>query len=520
MNSKMFALLLTLSFNFTTVESKLVQILLTNDTHSFMEGSSHSGKKGGSAKLKSLIDLYKAKAQKEGITNLVFDAGDFLEGNIYYMADRGMKSFEVHNNMGYDMVTLGNHDYLMGPKELDNMLGNIDLNFELLAANVEVNKKYKNIREKIKPYKEIEIDGIKIAILGLTINDIWYSWSLEDNKMTNPYKAAEKYEKILKERNNDYIIALTHLGINKDKKLAKKTSSIDLIVGGHSHTKLLKEVYVKNKKDKNVPIVQAGMHSEYLGKLIVELIKGQPLKVVSYELVPVIHDEQDDVVGGLVDDANNSLDQIYGADWLKEVIGKSDLSVDDKDGMRKWAFFISDAMKEKSGADIAIHVPPMNGENFPVGDITRKTILNSIPRVFDLDDTYGWSIFTAQIRGIWIKTLFETLASFGEPLAYSGVEIEYVKSPFGLKIGKATINGEKIRPFKIYKVAFTEGIIKGALSITTKTTFLLKNPKNSFHKIWQTIEEKLLSKKSLSGKSSQKIYRSFYDPNDESLEDN
>ena len=93
MNSKRFALLLTLSFNFTTVEAKLVQILHTNDTHSFMEGSSHSGKKGGSAKLKSLIDLYKAKSQKEGITNLVFDAGDCLEGNIYYMADRGMKSF-------------------------------------------------------------------------------------------------------------------------------------------------------------------------------------------------------------------------------------------------------------------------------------------------------------------------------------------------------------------------------------------------------------------------------------------
>ncbi len=484
-----------------------------------MDGGTHQTNAGGSARLKSLIDYYKAQADKAGVKNLVLDAGDFLEGNIYYMADRGMKSFEVHNNIGYDMVTLGNHDYLMGPKKLNEMLGNIDLNFEFLAANVEVNKEYKNIREKIKPYKEIEIDGIKVAILGLTTNEVWYSWSLEDNKMTSPYDTAEKYEKILKNRDNDFIIALTHIGVNKDKKLAKKTSNIDLIVGGHSHTKLSKEVYVKNKKDKQVPIVQAGMHTEYLGKLVVDLVKGQPLKVVSYELVPVKSENPDEEIKTLVDEANDSLDGMYGAEWLREVIGKSDLKVDDHNGTKKWAFFISDAMKDKVEADISIHAPPMNGENFPVGDITRRTILNSIPRVFDLDDTYGWSIYTAQIKGIWLKTLFETLASFGEPLAYSGVEIKYIKSPFGLKIGKATINGQNISPLKNYTVAFTEGIIKGALGISTKTSVLLKNPTKSPFKIWQTLEEKVADSDNMRSAFTNNN-KTYFDPNDESLEDN
>lgn len=519
MNSKFFGLLFVFSLTFSSAHARLVQILHTNDTHSFMDGGTHQTNAGGSARLKSLIDYYKTQAEQAGVKNLVLDAGDFLEGNIYYMADRGMKSFEVHNNIGYDMVTLGNHDYLMGPKKLNEMLGNIDLNFEFLAANVEVNKEYKNIREKIKPYKEIEIDGIKVAILGLTTNEVWYSWSLEDNKMTSPYDTAEKYEKILKNRDNDFIIALTHIGVNKDKKLAKKTSNIDLIVGGHSHTKLSKEVYVKNKKDKQVPIVQAGMHTEYLGKLVVDLVKGQPLKVVSYELVPVKSENPDEQIKTLVDEANDSLDGMYGADWLREVIGKSELKVDDHNGTKKWAFFISDAMKDKVEADISIHAPPMNGENFPVGDITRRTILNSIPRVFDLDDTYGWSIYTAQIKGIWLKTLFETLASFGEPLAYSGVEIKYIKSPFGLKIGKATINGQNISPLKNYTVAFTEGIIKGALGISTKTSVLLKNPTKSPFKIWQTLEEKVADSDNMRSAFTNNN-KTYFDPNDESLENN
>lgn len=518
MNSKFLGVLFTVSLMVSTAQARLVQILHTNDTHSFMDGGTHQENSGGSARLKSLIDYYKAEADKDGVKNLVLDAGDFLEGNIYYMADRGMKSFEVHNNVGYDVVTLGNHDYLMGAAELDKMLGKINLNFSLLAANVEVGPQFPNIREKIKPYKEIEIDGIKIALLGLTTNEIWYSWSLDNSKITNPYEAAKDYEKVLKKRNNDFIIALTHMGVSKDKKLAKKTSNIDLIVGGHSHTKLTKAVYVKNKNDREVPIVQAGMHTEYLGRLIVDLEKGKPLKVVSYELVPVKNENQDDHIKTLVDEANADLDNIYGADWLREEIGQSDLKSDDPEGTKKWAFFISGAMKDKVEADISIHAPPMNGENFPVGAITRRTILNSIPRVFDLDDTYGWSIYKASIKGIWLKTLFETLASFGEPLAYSGVDIKYIKTPFGLKVGKATINGQNISPFKDYTVAFTEGIIKGALGISSKTSIILKNPIKSPFKIWQTLEEKVAYSDNLKSGFIKDTNKTYFDPSDEALD--
>ena len=494
-----------------SAQARLVQILHTNDTHSFLDGATHQNHVGGSARLKSLIDFYKEKATKEGVSNLVLDAGDFLEGNLYYMAEQGLKSFEVHYSVGYDMVALGNHDYLMGAEELDKLLGKVNLNFSFLAANVSVSSKFPNIRDKIKPYKEIEIDGIKIAVLGLTTNEFYYSWSLGNSTISDPYKAADTYEKILKKRNNDFIIALTHMGVNKDKKLASKTSNIDLIVGGHSHTALYKAEYQKNKNKFMVPIVQAGMHTEYLGRLVVDLVKGKPLKVVSYELVPVVYEKEDSQVKNMVEDADTELSNIYGASWLEEKIGYSDLSPEDPSGSRKWAYFISDALKEKAATDIAIHAPPMNGENFPIGDITRRSILNSIPRVFDVRDVTGWSIYTAKIKGAWLKLIFETLASFGEPLAYSGIEIKYLKTPFGIKIGKAMINGKNINPFKDYTVAFTEGIVKGAVEISPKTTLLLKDPKKTDFKIWQTLQEKIINDGHRI-KPVSEVNRSFYYP--------
>lgn len=485
------ALSLGVSLTFSDAHAKLVQILHTNDTHSFLNNTNHDSEVGGSSRLKALIDYYKDAAKKEGISTITLDGGDFLEGNIYYMADKGQKSFNVQNNIGYDAVALGNHDYLMGAQGLDDILKNTDLNFSFLAANVASSSKYPNIRDKLQAYKELEIDGMKIAILGLTTSDFFFSWTLDGSTIESPYKTAQDYEKILKKRNNDFIIALTHIGVNRDLKLAKKTSNIDLVVGGHSHTTLFEPLYEKNKRDVKVPVVQAGFHTKYLGRIVVDLEKGKPLKVVSYQLVPVKYNGEDQEVKSLVEDADYELDKMYGREWLNEDVGYSDLKEEDKSGSRKWAYFIADALREKAGTDLAMHVSSMNGENFPIGNINRRDIMNSIPRVFDMKDTHGWSIYTVKVNGLLLRTLCETLAHFGQPLSFSGMTLEWVKTPFGPKIAKALINGKRINIFKDYTVALTEGIVRGAVEISPKTKVILKNPLKTQFKIWETLEEKI-----------------------------
>ena len=280
MNKTIAFLITFISLISFSVDAKIIQILHTNDTHSYLSHSTHNQNQGGMARLKALIDQYKNEALKKDIKSIVLDAGDFLEGNIFYLADEGKKSFQIHNEIGYDVSTLGNHDYLMGSEKLDQLLGSTNLNFSLLAANVYIDNKFPNLKSKISPYAELNIDGIKIAILGLTTDEFLYKWSLNDCEINNPIDSAQFYEDELKQRGNDAIIALTHIGVLNDLRLAQKTSKVDLIIGGHSHTALFQPVYEKNLDGKNIPIVQAGMHTEYLGRILIDIEKGKPLKLL------------------------------------------------------------------------------------------------------------------------------------------------------------------------------------------------------------------------------------------------
>jgi 5'-nucleotidase/UDP-sugar diphosphatase len=148
-------------------------------------------------------------------------------------------------------------------------------------------------------------------------------------------------------------------------------------------------------------------------------------------------------------------------------------------------------MKEKAKADIAIHTPFMNGEDFPTGNVSRRDLFNSIPRVFDLTEKFGWTIYTTKIKGIWLHLVFEALTHFGQPLTFSGITMEYKKTEHGIKSKRLLVNGKSINPYKYYTVAFTEGIVRGAEGVSPYTTAILRSPKNTKFKIWNTLEEKV-----------------------------
>ncbi len=473
-------------------QATLIQILHTNDTHSYLEPTIHDNGLGGMAEMKALIDFYKNKATKEGVKTLTLDAGDFSEGTFNYMANRGRRVFQIHNEMGYDLGTLGNHDYLMGTTELDKILGEMDMKMSFILANITAGPQLKNIHNKIAPYKEMEIDGIKIAFLGLTTDQIFYKWRFGDGgQITPPYKAAKYYEQVLKNRKNDFIIALTHLGTYGDVILAEQTKYIDLIIGGHSHTALFRPAYGLTKQLRQVPIVQAGMHTQYLGRLVIDLQKGQPLKIVSYELIPVKYEAYDPHIKELIEAGNDDLNKSYGKEWLEQKVGYSDLAVGDKDGFRKWGYFITDAIREKTNADIGIHVPFMNADDYPVGDISRRDIFNSFPRIFEITQKYGWSIYTTQVKGLWLRSVFNILMNFKQPLLFSGITVVEKKDDSGKIKKHLMVNGKEIDPKQLYTVALTEGIVRGAEAATPLAKQVLHDPKESEYKVWATLEEKL-----------------------------
>lgn len=474
--------------------AETIQILHTNDLHSHFEQSPHKTDIGGYARLKTLMQHQKEEAARNGIGSISMDAGDFMEGSIFYLADKGKKSFEAFNNLGHDVAILGNHDYLMAPTDLEAIFRDVPPHRPLLAANFKIDSSYKNINQHVKPVWEGKVGGVKVGVIGITTNDLLYKWRLEgEGKITSETDVAKKWAKYLRERGNEVIIALTHIGVKKDKKLAKNVPEIDVIVGGHSHSELQEVVFQKTKNDKIVPIVQAGNHGEWLGRLRIDYDrKTKAVKVVDYNLLPVNTPVKDEEMTSLIADANKDLNHEYGEEWLNEVVGQSTLRPfyqinDDK----VWQFFINDAMMEATNADFAIHAPALSGHNYPVGGVTRRALYEGNPRTFDFADKYGYNIYTARIMGGWIKMIATVCLKFNLPLYFAGVEFTYSRNENGkVQVWDVTKDGKPIHPFKYYKVAFSEGIVRGAYGISNLTRFVVHEGEKEKVPMWQALEDK------------------------------
>lgn len=444
--------------------------------------------------MKVLIDKHRQIAAYAGVGTIAMDGGDTMEGNLYYMADKGRKTLEAFNRIGYDVSVLGNHDYLMAADDLEAIVRDVPPSFGLLAANFKMNSNYPNINQHVKPVWETVINGVKVGVVGITLNDMLYKWRLKGaGKIENETDAAKYWAKYLRKRGNQIVIALTHIGVSKDKQLAFNVPELDLIVGGHSHTELHKVVYQKSINGKSIPIVQAGKYGEWLGKIMLDYNKlTKKLKIQSYELMAAYSDEKDPGIEALIGKANEDLYDLYGKEWLEGIVGHSYLrpntEVDDK---KIWHFFINDSMMESTHADFAIHASALSGDNYPVGDVTRRSIYNGTPRTFDFNDKYGYNVYTASVSGVWIKLVATAAMNLNVPLYFSGITFQWKKKANGkYKVWGIKHKGERIKLLKRYNVAFSEAIVRGGYSISKLVGLILHNGKRTDTSMWKAIEEK------------------------------
>lgn len=481
-------------FILTPARAQLVQVLHTNDLHSQLEHANHRPDLGGYARLKTLIREEKQAARMVGIESIALDGGDFLEGSIHYMADKGKLAFEAFNDIGIDAAVLGNHDYLMAADDLEEILADVPPSYALLAANFHVDERFEHINRQIKPVWETVVNGVKVGVLGITLNDMLFKWRLKGaGGIENEISHARKWAKYLRQRGNDVVIALTHIGLGKDKKLAKNIPELDIIVGGHSHLALKEIVYQTSSNGKRIPIVQAGKHGEWLGKLIFNYNRGQKkVEILSYGLQPIQNAAKDPGMLEIIGRSNEKLNELYGKEWLEEVVGYSDLRPSHiKDDSKVWHFFVNDSMLETVDANIAIHAPPLSGGNYPLEQVTRRDLYEGNPRTFDFDDKYGYHVYTADVSGIWIKLIATAAVNLRIPLYFSGISFKWdVKKNGKYKVWGVRVNGRWVNPFRRYRIAFSEAIVRGAYNISRWTRFLLGNGTRTPYSMWGAMEEK------------------------------
>jgi 5'-nucleotidase len=268
-------------------------ILHTNDTHSnidpFPDNHPKFPGQGGASKRASLINQIRSSEEQV----LLLDAGDIFQGTPYFNKFKGELEMKLMTQMGYDVATLGNHDfdigidgYLNAKKHGSFQVVNSNYDFGTTEMSSLVKKNVILKKGKIK----VGIFGVGIDLKGLVPEKNTVGISYLD-----PVKAANEQVEILKKKKCDLIICLSHLGYDfptdpakiSDLKLAKETAGIDLIIGGHTHTFLDQVTEVQNSKNEKVYINQVGYGGLQLGRIDFDFSENKSKELSKTEVIQV-----------------------------------------------------------------------------------------------------------------------------------------------------------------------------------------------------------------------------------------
>lgn len=262
-----FLLCLALNFAFSLFaqDTKGLILLQTSDVHSRIEPVNQKGDRnydeGGFVRRATFLDQFR----KEHKNVLLFDCGDISQGTPYYNMFQGEVEVKLMNEMCYDAMTIGNHEFDFG---LDNMARLFKMaNFPVVCANYNLDAT--PLKDIVKPYVILERYGLKIGVFGLGARPegLIQANKCEGVVYENPIEVSNEIAALLKKKGCDVVVCLSHLGIQMDERLVAKTRNIDVILGGHSHTFMKGPKIYLNMDGKEIPIMHSGKSGVRVGRL-------------------------------------------------------------------------------------------------------------------------------------------------------------------------------------------------------------------------------------------------------------
>lgn len=279
--------------SFAGEETRKLTILHTNDTHSRLEpfpmdGGKFEGQGGVAARATIIKEI---RREQENV--LLLDAGDIFQGTPYFNMYKGEPEIKALSMMGYDAVTMGNHDFDAGVEGFARQM--VHAKFAVVTANYDFTDT--PLEGKTQPYTVIKRGGMKVGIfgLGIELNGLVSDNYSGNTKYEDPIPVAKRISEQLKRKENcDLVICLSHLGYeydsNKisDKTIAAESEYIDLIIGGHTHTFLDVPTPVKNKAGREIHINQAGWAGVRLGRIDYEISGKKNLQISNPQSVIAI----------------------------------------------------------------------------------------------------------------------------------------------------------------------------------------------------------------------------------------
>lgn len=396
-----------LVFFISPVYAANVQFLSTNDMHSHLYSEMNTKTHeitSGFAKLRTAVDI--AKKEYMGDT-LVVSGGDYFEGFFYYYF-KGIPEATASNMVGYDITTIGNHEFDAGGNVFLRFLDTIK--YPVISSNLTF--KDSTLNKKIKRTHIIKTkSGVKVGFFGMTttelasISGICETGFVTVNQGTT--KIAQAAVDELKKKGCDMIIAVSHLGYETDLLLAQHVRGINAVIGGHSHTKLEELTTRKDPDGNDVIITQTGCYTEYMGMLDLCVENNKTVLTKSkWHLEPLgaKYKEDEKIVKYL---------EAFKAELEKKLGVTISTCLDSINLETKWVRanestigdMIADAMREGAKADVAI-MPAGNirgGVTLPPGPLSALTINTILP--------FADNVCIANVRGRELKQIMEVSAS-------------------------------------------------------------------------------------------------------------
>ena len=261
-------------------QTKELDILHTSDTHSRIEpvDPQSADKLAGLGGVVRRLGFIK-QFRREHPAMLLFDCGDFSQGTPYYNFFRGELEVEMMNLMGYDAMTIGNHEFDFG---LENMARLYRMaRFPVVCANYDVAGTV--LEGLVKPYVVLEREGLRIGVFGLSprLEGLVQASRCEGVVYKDPVAEAQAVVDTLRGAERcDVVVCLSHLGllgvdseVPGDEVLLSATRGIDLLLGGHTHTFLEQPAWLPDADGKQVPVMHTGKNGAYVGQLKMQLEK-------------------------------------------------------------------------------------------------------------------------------------------------------------------------------------------------------------------------------------------------------
>ena len=369
-----FAFVMPFFFSILLARSGRIVIMHSNDRHGyvFSRKDDLTGKSlaGLDVEAKIMKEI-RREALDDGNPLLLVDAGDLFQGTPLVNETQGKAMIDLYNDLGYDFVTFGNHEFDYGWEVLKQRMG--ESKFLWLSSTVYAPA----LGKKYRPYLTWNVMGTKVAFLGATTTTTSEKQMAKRIKGISFHRAEEILpslcQRLKRELGVKILILLSHMGINRDRAFAAKHRIFDLIIGGHSHTSLKKPIKVGSTW-----ICQSGARSRYLGVIHIDVDEEGYCADLKSRLIEVDRSryESDLDMAAKLSSYERMVEEKLGA-----VVGRAvdDLNKGIDGGFTPMAQLVADAFREFAGTEIGLMNTGGCRKGIKEGPVELRDVYSAVP---------------------------------------------------------------------------------------------------------------------------------------------